>query len=146
VGADGSVPSTQAVEWAADEAARYRRDLHIVHAVENWAFDVPLNAAPGEIRSLSRAGRQILDGAERVAGDRRPEVRVSTGLAAAGTVRALAERSERAFELVVHVWPFPEALDAAPERRRAWSARKSVHGDASSRRTPRCASATPVWR
>ncbi|MFB4298577.1 universal stress protein [Actinomadura sp. NTSP31] len=101
VGADGSAPSMRAVEWAADEAARHRRDLHIVHAVEKWAFDVPLSAAPGEIGSLSRTGRQILDAAEHVARDRRPKVHVSTEPAAAGTVRALAERSERAFELVV---------------------------------------------
>ena len=101
VGADGSVPSARAVAWAADEAARYRRDLRIVHAVENWAFDVPLTAAPGEVASLSRAGGEILASAERVARDRRPEVRVDVELAATGTVRALAERSKSAFELVV---------------------------------------------
>ncbi|MGI5330568.1 universal stress protein [Actinomadura nitritigenes] len=101
VGADGSVPSARAVAWAADEAARYRRDLRIVHAVENWAFDVPLTAAPGEIASLSRAGGEILATAERAARDRRPEVQVNGELAATGTVRALAERSKNAFELVV---------------------------------------------
>jgi nucleotide-binding universal stress UspA family protein len=89
------------VAWAADEAARYRRDLQIVHAVENWAFDVPLTAAPGEVASLSRAGGEILASAERVARDRRPEIQVNVELAATSTVRALAERSRNAFELVV---------------------------------------------
>ncbi|MEU4822105.1 universal stress protein [Actinomadura citrea] len=101
VGADGSVPSERAVAWAADEAARYGRALKIVHAVERWGFDVPLNTAPGEVVSLSREGGEVLASAERVAHARRPEVPVSVELASARTVRALAEHSEEAFELVV---------------------------------------------
>ncbi|WP_329092648.1 universal stress protein [Actinomadura citrea] len=101
VGADGSVPSERAVAWAADEAARYGRALKIVHAVERWGFDVPLNTAPGEVVSLSREGGEVLAAAERVAHARRPEVPVSVELASARTVRALAEHSEEAFELVV---------------------------------------------
>ncbi|WP_433229760.1 universal stress protein [Actinomadura formosensis] len=101
VGTDGSVPSERAVAWAADEAARYGRDLRIVHAVEKWAFDVPLNIAPGEVASLSREGSEVLTAAERVAHARRPEVPVSVELASERTVRALADRSEGAFELVV---------------------------------------------
>lgn len=101
VGADGSAPSERAVAWAADEAARYGRGLGIVHAVEKWGFDVPLNTAPGEARSLSREGSEVLAAAERVAHTRRPEVPVSVELVSERTVRCLAERSERAFELVV---------------------------------------------
>ncbi|MFG2088536.1 MULTISPECIES: universal stress protein [unclassified Spirillospora] len=101
VGADGSAPSERAVAWAADEAARYGRDLMIVHAVERWPFDVPLNTAPGEVGSVSRAGGEVLAGAERIAHARRPEVPVSTELVSGRTVRALAEHSGRAFELVV---------------------------------------------
>ncbi|SPT63902.1 universal stress protein [Actinomadura madurae] len=101
VGADGSVPSERAVAWAADEAARYGRDLTIVHAVEKWPFDIPLDTAPGEARSLTREGKQVLADAERVARARRPQLTVSGELTSARTVRALAERSEKAFELVV---------------------------------------------
>lgn len=101
VGADGSVPSERAVAWAADEAARYGRALKILHAVERWGFDVPLNTAPGEVVSLSLQGEEVLAAAERVAHARRPEVPVSLELASARTVRALAEHSEEAFELVV---------------------------------------------
>lgn len=101
VGADGSVPSERAVAWAADEAARYGRALRIVHMVEKWPFDVPLNTAPGEVSSLSREGHKVLADAQRVAQARRPDVPVSVELASARTVRGLAERSEEAFELVV---------------------------------------------
>ncbi|SPT51183.1 universal stress protein [Actinomadura madurae] len=101
VGADGSVPSERAVAWAADEAARYGRDLTIVHAVESWPFDIPLDTAPGEARSLTREGKQVLADAERIARARQPQLTVSGELTSARTVRALAERSEEAFELVV---------------------------------------------
>ncbi|WP_141576811.1 universal stress protein [Actinomadura sp. WMMA1423] len=101
VGADGSVPSERAVAWAADEAARYGRELKILHAVERWAYDVPLNTAPGEAVFLSREGEEVLAAAERVAHARRPEVPVLLELASASTVRTLAEHSEEAFELVV---------------------------------------------
>ncbi|MFA1547928.1 universal stress protein [Actinomadura chokoriensis] len=101
VGADGSVPSERAVEWAADEAARHGRDLRIVHAIEKWPFDVPLTSAPGEAGSLSRAGGEVLAGAERVAHARRPEVPVSVELASGRTVQVLAEHSLESFELVV---------------------------------------------
>lgn len=101
VGVDGSVPSERAVAWAADEAARYGCGLRIVHAVEQWAFDVPLNVAPGEVASLPREGSEVLTAAERVAHARRPEVPVSVELASERIVRALADRSEGAFELVV---------------------------------------------
>ncbi|MGW2309336.1 universal stress protein [Actinomadura luteofluorescens] len=101
VGADGSVPSERAVAWAADEAARCGRPLKILHAVERWGFDVPLNTAPGEVVSLRREGEEVLMAAERVAHARRPEVPVSLELASARTVRALAEHSEEAFEVVV---------------------------------------------
>ncbi|MFA1542682.1 universal stress protein [Actinomadura monticuli] len=101
VGADGSVPSEHALAWAADEAARYRRDLRIVHAVEKWPFDVPLTLAPGEASSLSRAGSEVLASAERVAHARRPQVPVSIELASGRTVQVLAEHSREAYEVVV---------------------------------------------
>ncbi|CNE42333.1 stress response protein [Mycobacterium tuberculosis] len=101
VGTDGSVPSERAVAWAADEAARFKRDLRIVHAVEKWPFDVPLTLAPGEAGSLSRAGSEVLAGAERVAHARRPEVPVSVELASGRTAQVLVEHSRESFELVV---------------------------------------------
>lgn len=101
VGADGSVPSERAVAWAAEDAARYGRGLEIVHVVERWPFDVPLTLAPGEAGSVSRVGGEVLAGAERVAHGHRPEVPVSVELVSGHTVRALADQSERAFELVV---------------------------------------------
>ncbi|MFI0411775.1 universal stress protein [Actinomadura sp. 3N508] len=101
VGADGSVPSGRAVAWAADDAARRRRALKIVHAVERWPYDVPLNVAPGEAGPVSRVGGEVIAGAERIAHGRRPEVPVSVELVPGRTVRVLAEASEGAFELVV---------------------------------------------
>jgi nucleotide-binding universal stress UspA family protein len=101
VGADGSAPSEHAVAWAADEAARYKSDLRIVHAIEKWPFDVPLTLAPGEAGSLSRTGSEVLAGAERIAHARRPEVQVSVELASGRTVQVLAEHSRESFELVV---------------------------------------------
>ncbi|MER7542933.1 universal stress protein [Actinomadura sp.] len=101
VGADGSAPSEHAVAWAADEAARYKRGLKIVHAIEKWPFDIPLTLAPGEAGSLSRRGGEVLAGAERVAHARRPEVPVSVELASGRTVQVLAEQSRESFELVV---------------------------------------------
>ncbi|WP_084965948.1 universal stress protein [Thermoactinospora rubra] len=38
VGVDGSMRALAAVEWAADDAARRRRPLRIVHACEPWAI------------------------------------------------------------------------------------------------------------
>jgi nucleotide-binding universal stress UspA family protein len=101
VGTDGSPPSEHAVAWAADEAALYRRDLRIVHAIEKWPFDIPLTIAPGEAASLTRAGSVVLAGAERVAHGRRPGVQVNVEAASGRTVQVLAEHSREAFELVV---------------------------------------------
>ncbi|MCP9949001.1 universal stress protein [Actinomadura madurae] len=101
VGADGSVPSEQAVAWAVDDAARYGRDLRIVHAAERWPFDIPVTDSSGELTSLSRVGHEVIAGAERIAHDRCPGVPVSAELASGNTVRVLAERSQEAFELVV---------------------------------------------
>lgn len=101
VGTDGSAAADQAVAWAADDAARRRRPLCIVHAIERWIYDIPLGTPPGMRDSLSDVGWRILAEAVAVARKRRPEVEVTTELIEKTTAQALKEQSGRAFEVVL---------------------------------------------
>ena len=101
VGTDGSPPASRAVRWAADEAALRGRPLHIVHAIDRGLYELPL-FAPGQIaESVAEAGEETLAEAARTAREHRPGVAVTTELVAEAITVALAERSRRAFELVV---------------------------------------------
>ncbi|KAB2352591.1 universal stress protein [Actinomadura rudentiformis] len=101
VGADGSRHADRAVEWAADEAARRNRSLHIVHTVARRPYDIPLYPPRDEREAEARAGQQVIDAAEKLAGARQPGVHVTSEVVAAGTVPVLCDRSARAFETVV---------------------------------------------
>ncbi|GAA2086553.1 universal stress protein [Actinomadura alba] len=101
VGTDGSAPAERAVAWAADDAARRRRPLRIVHAIEQWVFDTPLGTPPGMRESLTEAGLRILAQAKTVAHERRPEVEVTTELIEKGSGAGLCDQSRRAFEIVL---------------------------------------------
>ncbi|MFG2006243.1 universal stress protein [Spirillospora sp. NPDC048911] len=101
VGTDGSAPADRAVRWAADEAARRDRPLHIVHTEERWPYDIPLYPVPGERISLTEMGRGVLVAAEKLAREQRPDLHVTTELVAQPTVTALCERSTEAFEIVL---------------------------------------------
>ncbi|MFC5754671.1 universal stress protein [Actinomadura rugatobispora] len=101
VGTDGSPGASRAVRWAADEAALRRRPLHIVHAIDRGLYELPL-FAPGQIaESVAEAGEEILTEAARTAREHRPGIEVTTELVAEAIAVVLADRSRRAFELVV---------------------------------------------
>jgi nucleotide-binding universal stress UspA family protein len=101
VGTDGSPGASRAVRWAADEAALRRLPLHIVHAIDRGLYELPL-FAPGQIaESVAEAGEETLAEAARTAREHRPGIEVTTELVAEAIAVALADRSRRAFELVV---------------------------------------------
>lgn len=101
VGTDGSPHAEVAVAWAADEAARRQRPLHIVHAVERWPYDIPFTSPPGIRDSLTQHGNAILAAAEPIVHQRRPELTVTTELVMETAPFALRELSRRAFEVVL---------------------------------------------
>ncbi|MFG2006830.1 universal stress protein [Spirillospora sp. NPDC048911] len=101
VGADGSRYADRAVEWAADEAARRSRPLHIVHTVARRPYDIPLYPPQGELEAEARAGQQVIVAAEKLADARQPGVLVTSEVISAGIVPVLCDRSARAFETVV---------------------------------------------
>ncbi|MEU5878680.1 universal stress protein [Spirillospora sp. NPDC047279] len=101
VGTDGSESADRAVQWAAEEAVRRGRPLHILCAEEPWAYSIPLYYGADGTGSLTDLNRGILTAAEKLARDRRPELRITSEMVAEPTVHALCERSARAFEIVV---------------------------------------------
>jgi nucleotide-binding universal stress UspA family protein len=101
VGTDGSEHADRAVEWAADEAIRRHRPLHIVHAVQPWIPVAPM-LPPAEVTvSLEEAGNAILEEAERLARKRRSGVDVTTQLILRSPGYALSEQARSAFEVVI---------------------------------------------
>lgn len=100
VGIDGSPAAGRAVEWAADEAARWRRPLRIVFALDTWPFDG--ETGPPRMRAeAAELGRSELRDAEAVARTRQPDVPVTAAVLQGAPVPALRLESERAFTLVV---------------------------------------------
>ncbi|GGV40758.1 universal stress protein [Actinomadura cremea] len=103
VGTDGSEGADRAVDWAADEAARRGRPLHIVHAVELWpySFGAPLFAPGGIDDYMATAGHKaVMDARGRVL-DGRPGLEVTTAVVADAVPIVLRQESEEAFELVL---------------------------------------------
>ncbi len=101
VGTDGSPPAALAVEWAADEAARLGRPLHIVNAAERWFYDVPFHSAPGLSESLTESGERVLAEAVDRARKARPDVEITTEIVFQAPPYALRDAAERAYEVVV---------------------------------------------
>lgn len=97
VGVDGSPAADSAVEWAAEEAARLDRPLHIVHALGRTDSDVPFGA--DSLEPLS--GARILAEAETRASKHRRGLRTTTEAVADTAEYALRTRAAHAFELVV---------------------------------------------
>lgn len=85
VGTDGSSHADIAVEWAADEAVRHLRPLHIVHATER--YDIPAERVLAE--ATARAEKN------------RPELAVTGELITESPAYALRIAARRAFEVVV---------------------------------------------
>jgi nucleotide-binding universal stress UspA family protein len=101
VGTDGSPSADRAVEWAAAEADRRRRRLHIVHAVQPWACDLVFVPDPRVAGSLAEAGERILIQATELAAKTAPDVAVTTESVVEAPGFALREESHGAYEVVV---------------------------------------------
>ncbi|GAA1898222.1 universal stress protein [Actinomadura bangladeshensis] len=101
VGTDGSGIAERAVDWAAADAARRHRPLHIVHAAQIWPYQVRRFTPPAESESVSRAGRAVLVESEKRVRTHWPGLRVTTALQVNAAPDALRDESEHAFELVV---------------------------------------------
>ncbi|MFD7658163.1 universal stress protein [Actinosynnema sp. NPDC059797] len=98
VGVDGSASALAAVRWAADEAARHRVPVRLVHAYQLPTRGYPEIVLTGnEVRrAFEEAGRERLAEAERAVLDAAPEVEVTTSLVVDGPAPALIEESRRA--------------------------------------------------
>ncbi|GAA2899080.1 universal stress protein [Streptosporangium fragile] len=101
VGADGSPSARQAVEWAAEDAARRGCALRIVHACEAGAYDIPLQTPPGFRDSLSEHCREVLDGAVELARGRAPGVAVESALEEGRPAEVLRREAADAVQVVV---------------------------------------------
>lgn len=106
VGVDGSVAANEAAAWAAEEAARRRCELRLVHAYllpADAGYGYPeWNPHPVNLRSVLEAhGQEMLD---RLAADLRtthPELTVSTRVLYERAIVALRAESEHALLTVV---------------------------------------------
>ncbi|MER7281910.1 universal stress protein [Dactylosporangium sp. NPDC000244] len=103
VGVDGSAPSLHAVDWAAVDAVRRRRPLHILYAIA-WPPAYPPAAAPVpspyEVREREKAAQTVATAATR-ARAAAPDVRISTSMQADPPTVALLRASGHACEVVV---------------------------------------------
>jgi nucleotide-binding universal stress UspA family protein len=100
VGTDGSPHAERAVEWAAAEAARRARPLHVLHAVPPWDPGLTLTPDPWAAETLAEAGERILGHAVELA-VKTADVEVTTEQVYATPVAALRERAGEAAEVVV---------------------------------------------
>jgi nucleotide-binding universal stress UspA family protein len=105
VGVDGSAPAHRALEWAAREAARSRRPLHIVHAY-GAAMGYPGGAAylaftAADAQRFASAAQTTLDESIRAARELFPDLEVSSALIDASPTSTLLDRAARAHTLVV---------------------------------------------
>ena len=105
VGVDGSPAAQAAVEWAAEEATRQQRPLHLVHG-----FGGPLSGPPvsldspdeGLVRSRVRSdAEQVLGEAVARARSASPGLEVTTELVAGGAAAALLGEARGGAKMVV---------------------------------------------
>ncbi|MEV5705982.1 universal stress protein [Actinoallomurus sp. NPDC052274] len=101
VGTDGSPRAGLAVEWAAEEAGRTGRPLHVLHAIERWPCDMPFHPAPGLGESRTESGARILAEAVDLALKARPDIEVTTGLVEEAPAEALRQAAFGAYETVI---------------------------------------------
>lgn len=90
VGTDGSDPSSRAIGWAADEAARTGRDLRVVHVVGAPA-GVPGQGGAG-VQALVESWNPVLRAGREVALRRRPDLAVEAVLVRDGSAPAALKR------------------------------------------------------
>jgi nucleotide-binding universal stress UspA family protein len=101
VGADGSSPADNAVEWAAEDAVRRGCALRIVHVCEPLTGDIPLQTPPGFRDSMSEYGQSVLDRAAELARERAPHLEVDTVLEAGRVAEVLRREAAGAEQVVV---------------------------------------------
>jgi nucleotide-binding universal stress UspA family protein len=99
VGTDGSPSAERAVEWAAAEAVRRGRRLHIVHAAR--PRDCGLTPGAWRAGSFADPAEAILVRAAELAAKAVPDVAVTTEPVPETPRSALREQAERAAEVVV---------------------------------------------
>ena len=101
VGVDGSDAASDALDWAAEMAARRRLPLRIVHASlwERYEGYVPATAADRPTERLH--SETVLATAAERAGRRAPALKVMTDLAAEDAVTALLRAGQSAEAVVV---------------------------------------------
>ncbi|MFI6317615.1 universal stress protein [Nonomuraea sp. NPDC050556] len=101
VGVDGSAAARAAVEWAADDAARTRQPLRLVHAVDRLPYQISRYPGPVQYDALRDAAHKMLREAADLARERQPEVAVSTALVEGSPVVALQDQAKEATEIVL---------------------------------------------
>lgn len=99
VGVDGSAPSLSAVDWAATDAVRRDRPLHILHAIVWLPADAPLPSAYAANihHEAARIVAEAVDRAERAA----QGVRITTATPVDSAAVALLHAAQHACEVVV---------------------------------------------
>ncbi|MBV7695714.1 universal stress protein [Streptomyces sp. TRM70350] len=107
VGVDGSEPSLDAVDWAADEAARHGLPLRIVHAslwerYEGAALEDTPGAEPDVVTEHELAVSVVAGAAQR-ARQRAPTLRISTDVVPQDAVSALLHEARLARAVVTGV-------------------------------------------
>ncbi|MGC4955904.1 universal stress protein [Actinomadura citrea] len=101
VGTDGSAPSDRAIGWAADEAARLGKELHILHVLETPTKTAP-GGTGGDTASLVDAWNPVLRAGRDAALRRHPGLKVETMLVHGRTVAGgLRHYTGEAAEVVV---------------------------------------------
>ncbi|MFE9255214.1 universal stress protein [Streptomyces sp. NPDC006879] len=87
VGVDGSASARRAVLWAAQEAVRRGRPLHVVYGADTDGR--ALYASAQSIEGVRVAGRELLDLTARTVKERFPGLRVDTEFSRSGPVESL---------------------------------------------------------
>ncbi|MEV0132152.1 universal stress protein [Dactylosporangium sp. NPDC050688] len=102
-GVDGSPESMTAVEWAALDAARRHRRLHIVHAYAWPVVYPPLGSQqiPALHKAIREAAERIMAAAVARAGQVAADVPVTTALAVESAATALLHAAQHAGTVVV---------------------------------------------
>lgn len=102
VGVDGSQPARRALDAALDLAALERRPLHLLHCYEPYPAAMgPVAPPPDVTRSLRAAAEEVLRAARERATERRPQVRVTSGLSNHDAREKLTALSHTAAAVVV---------------------------------------------
>ncbi|CAM3620051.1 universal stress protein [Nocardiopsis gilva] len=94
---DGGKSAARAADWAADEAQRQRRPLHIVHANEWPMFHSSLGPAAEE---MAHAARDIVSKARDRAHERAPDIAIEAHTVDGYSSAVLLEHSRHAHMLV----------------------------------------------